>query len=370
MNNAAALMVQKHHPRCNVTDFHAEVRSLTQSFHKLRIGETRALSCRPNLRGIHASTQIFKQRSAQDVSLLSALLAFPTFALAQEPPAPPPAPSGDAQAVPAPPPPATRSHERRVETCGRSEFAEPTGAHARHERAATARTAERQCGAGATATVSTSSGCERQRATGPPPNGYPSNGQPNYGPPPAYGPQNQGGYNQGPPPQGYPQQQPAYNQQPVPATLTVARGYISNGRINQLLSSDRNQVGDAFSATLLKPLVVNGVVVAEPGQTIGGHVAEVQKAGHISGLARLGVQLTDLTLVDGQQIPIKSSLVSRTGPSSVGQDAGRLRARLRWVRLLEPRLRGERCCDRRRFGCSARHYWCVSDARSSKHSVS
>ena len=75
-------------------------------------------------------------------------------------------------------------------------------------------------------------------------------------------------------------------------------------------------------ATLLKPLVVNGVVVAEPGQTIGGHVAEIQKAGHISGLARLGVQLTDLTLVDGQQIPIKSSLVSRTGPSSVGQDAG------------------------------------------------
>ena len=93
-------------------------------------------------------------------------------------------------------------------------------------------------------------------------------------------------------------------------------------RINQMLSSDRNQVGDPFSATLIKPLVVNGVVVAEPGQTIGGHVAEVQKAGHVSGLARLGVQLTDLALVDGQQIPIKSSLVSRTGPSSVGQDAG------------------------------------------------
>jgi hypothetical protein len=101
---------------------------------------------------------------------------------------------------------------------------------------------------------------------------------------------------------------------PAGAYLTV--------RINQMLSSDHNQVGDAFSATLVKPLVVNGVVVAEPGQIVGGRVAEAVKAGHVSGLARLGVQLTDLALVDGQQLSIKSSLVSRTGPSSVGQDAG------------------------------------------------
>jgi hypothetical protein len=89
-----------------------------------------------------------------------------------------------------------------------------------------------------------------------------------------------------------------------------------------MLSSEKNQVGDPFSATLIKPLVVSGVVIAEPGQTIGGHVAEVQKAGHVSGLARLGVSLTDLALVDGQQLPIKTSLVSRTGPGRGGEEAG------------------------------------------------
>jgi hypothetical protein len=89
-----------------------------------------------------------------------------------------------------------------------------------------------------------------------------------------------------------------------------------------MLSSEKNQVGDPFAATLIKPLVVNGVVIAEPGQTIGGHVAEVQKAGHVSGLARLGVALTDLALVDGQQLPIKTSLVSRTGPGRGGEEAG------------------------------------------------
>ena len=92
--------------------------------------------------------------------------------------------------------------------------------------------------------------------------------------------------------------------------------------MNQYLSSDHNQAGDSFSATLVQPLVVNGVVVAEPGQTIAGRVVDAQKAGRIEGTSRLQVQLTELTLVDGQQIPIQSQFISRQGPTSVGQDAG------------------------------------------------
>jgi hypothetical protein len=92
--------------------------------------------------------------------------------------------------------------------------------------------------------------------------------------------------------------------------------------VNQPLSSDTNQAGDAFSATLVRPLVVDGVVVAEPGQTVGGRVVEAKKAGHVEGVARLGVQLTDLTLIDGQQVSIQSQLISRSGPTSVGRDAG------------------------------------------------
>ena len=67
---------------------------------------------------------------------------------------------------------------------------------------------------------------------------------------------------------------------------------------------------------------MNGVVLAEPGQTLGGRVAQAQKAGHVEGTARLAVQLTELTLVDGQQLPLQANLVSRQGPTSVGQDAG------------------------------------------------
>jgi hypothetical protein len=130
------------------------------------------------------------------------------------------------------------------------------------------------------------------------------------------------GYGQNPPPNYQPNYQQPPAPQPVPAQLTIPAGTYITVRVNELLSSDKNQVGDAFSATLLQPIVVNGVVVAEPGQTVGGRVAEAKKAGRIEGVARLGLQLTSLTLVDGQQVPIQSQLISRHGPTSVGQDAG------------------------------------------------
>ncbi|MGI8991332.1 MAG: hypothetical protein ACR2I2_17340 [Bryobacteraceae bacterium] len=110
----------------------------------------------------------------------------------------------------------------------------------------------------------------------------------------------------------------------VPPQLTIPPGTFLTVRVNQPLSSDRNQVGDAFSATLERPLVVNGIIVAQRGQTIGGHVVEARKAGRVEGVSRLGIQLTDLTLVDGQQLPIQSQLINRNGRDSVGRDAGAL----------------------------------------------
>jgi hypothetical protein len=115
---------------------------------------------------------------------------------------------------------------------------------------------------------------------------------------------------------------PAQQEAPVPAQLTVKPGTFITVRMNQGLSSDHNQQGDAFTATLDRPLVVDGFVVAQAGQTVAGRVAEAQKAGRVKGVSHLGVQLTDLTVADGQQVPIQSALVTRQGPTSEGRDAG------------------------------------------------
>src|SRR5271154_4663872 len=107
----------------------------------------------------------------------------------------------------------------------------------------------------------------------------------------------------------------------APAQLTLKAGTFITVRINQALSSDKNQAGDAFTATLLRPIVVDGFVVAQSGQPLAGKVAEAKKSGQAQGVSHLGVQLTDLILVDGQPTPIQASLIGRTGPPAEGGDA-------------------------------------------------
>jgi hypothetical protein len=109
---------------------------------------------------------------------------------------------------------------------------------------------------------------------------------------------------------------------PIPAHLTLKPGAFVTVRINQWLSSDKNKTGDTFSASLAQPVIVDGVVVAEAGQTVGGKVTEAQKAGRVEGTSRLGVTLTDLTLADGQTVPLQSQMINRNGPTSVGRDVG------------------------------------------------
>ncbi len=107
----------------------------------------------------------------------------------------------------------------------------------------------------------------------------------------------------------------------IPSQLTIKPGTYVTVRLNNVLSSDKNQTGDAFSATLVRPVIVDGVVVAQRGQTVGGRVSEAQKAGKVSGVSHLGLQLIDLPVVDGQQVPVQTSLFSRMGPTSQGRDA-------------------------------------------------
>ena len=107
----------------------------------------------------------------------------------------------------------------------------------------------------------------------------------------------------------------------LPLELTLPAGTWINIRVDQPLSSDHNRQGDAWTATLTQPVIVNGRVVAQRGQTVGGVVAEAQKAGRAKGTSRLGLDLNELTLADGRQIPVKSRLMEFRAGTSYGRDA-------------------------------------------------
>ncbi len=113
---------------------------------------------------------------------------------------------------------------------------------------------------------------------------------------------------------------PAYR--PLPPRLTLPAGTIVTVRTSQYLSSDQNHPGDRFSAELVQPVIIDGWVVARRGQTVLGRVAVAQKAGRVKGVSQLGIELSNLVLVDGQQIPIRTQLMQTSAGTSKGRDAG------------------------------------------------
>ena len=124
---------------------------------------------------------------------------------------------------------------------------------------------------------------------------------PNYQQPP--------NYQQAPP--NYQQTQPPY--QPVPQALTIPAGTVIAVRNSGFLSSDQNRAGDSFGLTLDQPLIVNGWVVARRGQPAYGRVSQAEKSKAGGGNSRLGIEMSEITLVDGQQMPIQTQLSEATG---------------------------------------------------------
>jgi len=118
----------------------------------------------------------------------------------------------------------------------------------------------------------------------------------------------------------YPQQGPPPQQRYVPTTITLPAGTWVTVRLNEPLSSDHNQTGDAFTGTLLEPIVANGLLIARRGETVTGMVTEAKKAGRVSGVSHLKLELTGIQLADGRQIQVKTKLIDRKGNTSYGRD--------------------------------------------------
>lgn len=111
---------------------------------------------------------------------------------------------------------------------------------------------------------------------------------------------------------------------PPPRQVTLTAGTLIPVRTVEALSSDRNQAGDGFTATLDAPLVVNGLVIAERGAHLEGKVVQADKAGRVKGVSDLSIELTQLTTSDGQHVPIETESFIKHGQTSKGADAAKI----------------------------------------------
>jgi hypothetical protein len=107
----------------------------------------------------------------------------------------------------------------------------------------------------------------------------------------------------------------------VPNTVTIAAGTTLSVRIGETISAARYQVGDSFLATLDRPLVVDGWIIAEKGSRLEGRVVEAQPAGRANNTSHLRIELVKLSTADGQHIQIRTEPYKKDAASSTGTDA-------------------------------------------------
>ncbi len=106
--------------------------------------------------------------------------------------------------------------------------------------------------------------------------------------------------------------------QPTPS-VTLQAGTALPVRLGESLSSEHNQAGDTFTATLDAPLTAGGFVIAEKGARVEGRVVEAQKSGH-GKKAMLTLELTKLDTSDGQHVAIKTETLRKQGSSTATGD--------------------------------------------------
>jgi len=94
---------------------------------------------------------------------------------------------------------------------------------------------------------------------------------------------------------------------PAPAPIVIPAGTAITVRTENSLSSDKNQSGDSFAASLADPIRVNGTEIVPAGAKAQGTVAEAQARGKIKGSASLRLELTSLT-IHGSTYPIETSM--------------------------------------------------------------
>jgi hypothetical protein len=113
---------------------------------------------------------------------------------------------------------------------------------------------------------------------------------------------------------------PAPSYAPLPAHLTLPAGTLLTIHVDEPLSTEHNKTGDGFTATLVRPVIAQGFVVARPGQGLDGRITQAVRAGRVEGTSKLAFELSDLNLVDGQRVPVKTQLAQYSGGTTVGND--------------------------------------------------
>lgn len=96
--------------------------------------------------------------------------------------------------------------------------------------------------------------------------------------------------------------------------VTIPSGTRIVVRTIDPIDSDKNRVGDRFTATLDQALYVNDLMVAPRGADVYGRLEEVKQTGQLAGRSELRLALTGMT-INGQTVQLSTSDYQLAGKS-------------------------------------------------------
>jgi hypothetical protein len=91
-------------------------------------------------------------------------------------------------------------------------------------------------------------------------------------------------------------------------------------RLDSAVSTRTNRAGDAVTATLSRPIQVNGRVLVPAGTTFAGHVTTAAPSGRFKGRAVIGVRLDSFRL-NGRRYDLRTSAVERVSAAHKKRNA-------------------------------------------------
>jgi hypothetical protein len=99
-----------------------------------------------------------------------------------------------------------------------------------------------------------------------------------------------------------------------PEQITVPYGTDLAVRLTETLSSDLNQPGDTFLASLASPILIGDRVVVPEGAAVKGRIVDARKARRFGGRSALIIEVTHLAY-NGRTYELRSSQYARQGAS-------------------------------------------------------
>ena len=109
---------------------------------------------------------------------------------------------------------------------------------------------------------------------------------------------------------------------PAPTTAVLPSGTALRVRLNESLSSKKNQSGDFFETVLEDDLIVDGNLLASEGSRVTGFVKDAQKSGKVKGRARMALSITEI-IVGDETYDIDSNTLKFEAKSTTTRDAKR-----------------------------------------------